>query len=567
MFSLRKIVIFLSIGMIVLSVRSLAQDKSRIDSLINFVINTHQNEISDSYFAFQLKDSSENKVHKCGFGASVVLHSEFNQLDENQQKLVGKVQSRPTLDTSIVSPQNLFRIHFRKSGTSAPQYDVNEFAKACDSSYNYEVNFLGYPPPPNDGGAGGDDKYDVYILDLSGLYGYTQPEIEVVGGSKTFISYIVVDNDFAGYYTRGIDAARVTIAHEFHHAIQMGNYIVRVENETILDEFFYEITSTAMEEFVYDSINDYYAYMRDNSGIYFNYTDKAFSKNDGYNLAIWNIFLNENFGFEILKRQWELMRDNNLRALQAIDKSLLDINSNYGFLEALSTFNIWTFFSGHRAESNKYFKESNSYPQVKIKMGTVFSGGEKSISSNINPAASSFICFVNSSNLDSVVVALVNSDIEGAISAPSSTINLKYTLYNYNSNGSFKITDNYFAKLETSQPSLWSTAEFINNELAKDGSFTSREIGLPYPSPFFYSKSNYLNFPLEKTINSSAELFVYSISMDLVYSSVLTVDFAKKRIRWNAKDNSGNKLPSGIYIYFINQKDNSQKGKFVILND
>ena len=59
------------------------------------------------------------------------------------------------------------------------------------------------------------------------------------------------------------------------------------------DTFFYEITSTAMEEFVYDSVNDYYAYMPS----YFLSPQKAFAENDGYNLAIWNIYLKENFGF------------------------------------------------------------------------------------------------------------------------------------------------------------------------------------------------------------------------------------------------------------------------------
>ncbi len=29
--------------------------------------------------------------------------------------------------------------------------------------------------------------------------------------------------------------------------------------------------------------------------------------NDGYNLAIWNIYLEKRFGFDILKHQWELI--------------------------------------------------------------------------------------------------------------------------------------------------------------------------------------------------------------------------------------------------------------------
>ncbi|MDZ7766168.1 MAG: hypothetical protein U5K00_17400 [Melioribacteraceae bacterium] len=30
-------------------------------------------------------------------------------------------------------------------------------------------------------------------------------------------SYMIIDNDFDVHFTKGIDGARVTVAHEFHH--------------------------------------------------------------------------------------------------------------------------------------------------------------------------------------------------------------------------------------------------------------------------------------------------------------------------------------------------------------
>ncbi len=53
-------------------------------------------------------------------------------------------------------------------------YSVNDLIKiyidsvaiAADSAYNFEVNYLGYPPPPPDNGVGGDDKYDIYIENI-----------------------------------------------------------------------------------------------------------------------------------------------------------------------------------------------------------------------------------------------------------------------------------------------------------------------------------------------------------------------------------------------------------------
>ncbi len=94
---------------------------------------------------------------------------------------------------------------------------------SMDSVYRFEVEYLGYLPPPADNSAGGDDKYDVYIQDQpAGLYGYTEPENKV--GGTNWTSFLVIDNAYVGYYSSGIDGMLVTVAHEFHHGIQVGNY-------------------------------------------------------------------------------------------------------------------------------------------------------------------------------------------------------------------------------------------------------------------------------------------------------------------------------------------------------
>ncbi len=79
--------------------------------------------------------------------------------------------------------------------------------------------------PPSDNGAGGDNKYDVYIQNQGGgVYGYTEWESKV--GSVNWTSFMVIDNDYIGYYSTGLDGMKVTVAHEFHHGIQLGNYSV-----------------------------------------------------------------------------------------------------------------------------------------------------------------------------------------------------------------------------------------------------------------------------------------------------------------------------------------------------
>ncbi|NMB80524.1 MAG: hypothetical protein GYA14_01765, partial [Ignavibacteria bacterium] len=162
-------------------------------------------------FAVNVKEqhrvSTITETGKCGFSTINDVKINFNKFDPKQKEVLSSLLQRPQADTSFVTPSGKFRIHYKKTGFDAPGYNLNDLAKAADSSYNYEVNILGYPPPPGDMGAGGDDRYDIYIANLgSGLYGYTELENELTNDRYT--SFTVIDNDFSSQNTKGIDGAR-----------------------------------------------------------------------------------------------------------------------------------------------------------------------------------------------------------------------------------------------------------------------------------------------------------------------------------------------------------------------
>ncbi len=241
--------------------------EKKLDSLYNAIILLHNPETT-------IKGTNQIAIDqapvKCGFGTIADVKTHFDSFTPEQQNSINQVLSRPELQTNKVSPSGIFRIHYDTTGNYVPDYfngikntiqlSVDSLAIAFDSSYNYEVNILGYDAPPSDGTEGGDGLYDVYIKPVNG-YGYTEPV-------KLGPTYIVVDNKM-NFYTKGIHAARVTAAHEFHHAIQVGSY----SDNTSGNRYYFEITSTAMEEFVYDSVNDYYGYLLG----YFNKPDKRFT--------------------------------------------------------------------------------------------------------------------------------------------------------------------------------------------------------------------------------------------------------------------------------------------------
>lgn len=500
--------------------------------------------------------AADSEHVKCGFGIVNDVRLNFDRFTPKQRQVIARLLTRPDSDTSFVTPSGKFRIHYKKSGYHSPKYDLIELALAIDSAYNYEVNILKYPPPPPDFGEGGDDRYDLYIQNLSGgLYGYTESETSI--GTNIFTSYIVIDNDFSDTYTKGIDGARVSAAHELHHAIQIGNYIFRTS-----DQFYHEITSTAMEEFVFDSINDYYAYMPS----FFKNPQRAFPYNDGYNLAIWNIFLKERFGFDIIKRIWELMP--NERALNAIADAIAEYGST--FKNEFALFGQWIYFTGQRTIRNKYFKEAEYYPLVKASMNIIFSPPSTSIDISSEPVSNNFLIFVvNTKSIpDTFVAILSNSDITNGIDDPSKRLELKYILSNQSGDGFKYVIDGYYSKIECNNNFLLAESNILNNNLINNGKISTTEIDYAFPQPFRYSKDDYIYFPVDRTNSGYADLYIYSVDMDLIYSGEQRIYASDKTvIKWNALDKEMKKLATGVYIYVVDSGGIIKKGKFVVYND
>lgn len=540
-------------------------NQAQLDSMYNLFLNI-RGEKSESEIPIE---QPEEHHSKCGLSLVNTLQQNLEAFSPSQQAILKIILQRPALDTSFVTPGGFFRVHYDLSGTGKPLYDLNELASALDSSYNFEVNFLGYPPPPPDNGEGGDNKYDIYIVDLgsggTGLYGYTQYETLI--GPDKYTSFTVIDNDYDGYYSSGIEGAKVTVAHEFHHSIQGGNYKIKFTGSTIEDLFYYEITSTAMEEFVFDDVNDYYAYMSD----YFQNPSRPFLLNNGYNLASWNIFLVKQFGFEILKRQWELLV--NSRALSAINLSLSERGST--FSHELNVFGIWTYFTGYRNIPGRYFEEAANYPLINPTANVSFVSGNQI---NMSTRATTNYFLKIADGQDSLVVIVSNSDIQSGTDSTSKFFDFSYTLFRDTSVGERKLDGIYSAKFDADRKNFWSISEIYNNRVINGDSIanpTSEEKNnFAFPQPFYNGKNylfgSFINITLDVNLNDDVDFNVYTTAMELVYSSQQKVVFLPNGlpgVKWNVKDNDGEEVASGVYIYAIKVGDDVTTGKLVIFNE
>lgn len=544
-----------------LSVNIIAQEKNKeyLDSLYNLYLSSKSNIQPSS-------PASVAKPLKCGFPLAAEIKSNIGLFSSEQQIELKKIMSRPEMETSIVSPSGYFRIHYNRSGTNVPAYDNNlsadgnamQVAIAFDSAYSFEIGKLEFSLPPADNGGGGDNLFDIYIVNMGRTYGETQTETSL--GNNRYTSFISLDDNFGeGFFTHGLAAMRVTAAHEFHHAIQL-NYAFR-DN----DVFYMELTSTSMEEFVYDDVNDYYGYLSN----YFNNTSRVFtlfspSSNYGYDLAIWNILLADTLGIDIIKRQWDLMPQ--MRAVDAIQQSLNEKGTS--FFEMMNLFGIWCYFTGHRAQQGLYFEEAENYPEVQPMNYLSFNSSSKAFSLNSPPLANTYVTFVSTdANPDSLTVLLSNSNYKAALNTPGTKYPMNYTLYDYAADGSSKLTSKYYYSF-TPQNEYWSTAEMFPTQVIKGGYFLDQTIDIAFPSPFYYNKNSFIFIPADVNVYENTYLNVYSASMDLVYSSMVDVQkiYGQSLVKWVPKDNDGNNLATGIYIYALRSGDKDLNGKIVIFN-
>ena len=558
--------VFISLLILLMSSKILPQEltKVELDSLYNLFTFIKGVNTSDG---LQKQFQENPAITKCGMELVNTLSQNLSNYSGEQQQILSKILERPQSQTSVVSPGGFFRVHYDLTGNNALGYDLNLLLQALDSAYNFEINFLGYPAPPSDGAEGSDDKYDIYVQNLAGLYGYTQFETKVTESRWT--SFMVIDNDYVGYFSTGINGARVTVAHEFHHGIQGGNYAPTGSNSPFRnsDVFYYEITSTAMEEFVQDGVNDYYAYMPS----YFQNPETAMTLNDGYNLAIWNIYLQNNFGFDILKRQWELIPGND--ALKAIAISIDENGSTFG--NELNKFGIWTYFTNSRnIYPNEYFEEASNYPLITPTATLSFTPPSDVYNMTIAPVANYFLR-INLPSSDGVFYSIItNSDYQ---KSATQTLPFTFSIYQDTVNGERVINDFYSVSFDKDGVPFWNNAGILNNIVVYgDSSFSTPNLEgetFAYPVPYRKSSSGNIRmaFQGDAAVGDEVDLNIYSSGVELYYSGNKTISSAyskdSKKYYEIVLDKADVDFSSGVYIYVIKSGEDIFKGKLVIFND
>ncbi len=123
---------------------------------------------------------------------------------------------------------------------------VEETAAEAEYAWQKQVVERGWPAPPGDQNMGGDDRYDIYLADLTsdGAFGATVPNKMPISRA----SFLIIDNDLPVDDTGGVatkDALRQTVTHEFFHSIQIGMNEHMIDREGLI--WIAESSATWME--------------------------------------------------------------------------------------------------------------------------------------------------------------------------------------------------------------------------------------------------------------------------------------------------------------------------------
>jgi hypothetical protein len=503
--------------------------------------------------------------NKCGFWVRALIHSQWQRFTATQKNEIQKLLQQGSYQKDRIIGR--FHIFYDTTGLNEPalltsdslQEPVPNTAEAFVDSvgrifnevYHVEVDLLGYDAPPFEPG---ETQYRVLIGNISD-YGWTNWDPTMAplnSGSPAprYPCYVEINNTFKDFYTKGMDALRVTAAHEFHHVIQIGSYGFWQD-----DVYAHELTSTWMEDVVYTDVNDYYQYlpwyfMGFSGGLAFN--SDAYG---GYERAVWAHFLAKRFGADIMREVWTDMRTQGF--LQSTDAVLQAKGTSLQSEFALFTY--WNYFTGNRADTIKYYPEGNHYPRFLPFQTVPFSGGTATEQGNVQPLSSSMYEF--DVPIDTITAIVANVDVADAENRIATTSPVVITL---TSNGQisppYQQLANGWRIGASVTPPFWRTF-FVDT--ASQLSFAQSNAA---PNPFRLAGTVPLVLPIQDPFVSSADVYFLSSSLRLVYSAQYTIQtqLGTRVIEIDSGDLKS-KLSSGIYFIFAKTAHQEYRWKVAVI--
>ena len=503
-----------------------------------------------------------SSVTPCTFGHNFRQYNISDGIVDDQHLLKASVGYSQMQD-SVLSPSQRFMMHFDRVGEDAvspldddgngiPDY-IDSIGIILDHVWNVEIDSLGFQAPLNKDGERL-TVYPVYFEDLDVVYGHTFviEEISTIQGRAQYTSRMVLDNDYTNddYTNKDLDAARVTAAHEFLHALQLSSG-VWIEDGTLIDLFLLEMMATWVEDIVYDDVNRYYEYL---PLFFHNFSNTSFDHDVGlypYGNCLFIHMIAQKFGHRIVVDILETMQT--VEGLAA----LMDVLGEYGTTSSiqLHEYGVWLSTTASSQWPSLFFEEGHLYPALSVQDQDMhFLGQEFAVECDVSAYACRILDVevLNSRSftglipivLDRIWVGYVDEfePIGSLVSGQSFTMYLE--------------EDNHLRVILTNANSHHQVVPFV---IAQDFAQESQEISV-FPSPVMLGEHDTMMFA---NVAGAHAIHVFTADGWKVIS--VPVHEYDVNVRWDLKNEEGDLIPSGIYLYVIGKADGEAVGKFMVV--
>jgi hypothetical protein len=508
---------------------------------------------------------------KCGFPAFATLY-QASLKNPEIASLFKAVFQRPNLPNSYITPDRRFRIHYTTTGIDAvdptstivagvPDY-IYEAGLAAQKSYRLLRDNLGFDLPISDGSEGGGPEYDFYVVNEP-LNEYGRTEWNIIDAFGRGPAYSFVDNNFVGYNTTGLAALRVTVAHEYFHGVQL-TYRYRDE-----DVFFLEMSSVWFEDFAYDEVNDYYFYLPR----FFNSPETPLPQTAGYEVSIWLHYLVKRTGTSrIVLDIWKRVKTE--PAIKAFKTVLESPPYIIPFSQAFGEFNTWCYFTGERADAARYFEEGAKYPQLKfaqtirVSRNTNINDEVPSIAANFyrvirNPQNVQFVLQTGQPARWVVTVIAKNSQQQDSLRSGIGLTPIDVTAIPREDTMVVAVV-NTALPADVDEPSGYQLQVRVDGKL-----LITNLLEKPRPNPFQFNKHNLIFFPFRLNQRMPVEAVILREDGRLMRHFKLGELGAgpyPDKVFWNGRDDSGNRVASGVYFFRVLSSAFHETAKFVVIN-
>jgi len=540
-----------------------AQDKRISNQFTAEQLLNHVRIIRHPSLQLAVSDESNYDV-KCGFGIQTQVMDRWQEFSQTQRAELSVLMKADVLQCDTIAGH--FHIFYDTSGSNVPalldnnnqripgtaKAYIDSVARIFNHVWDVEITQMGYAAPPFQSGQ---SYYNIYVENID-HYGDTwlvEPQVNGTDIPPRYQSYITVHNDYQVFNSAGINGLKVTAAHEFNHAIQIGSYGFWGDTE----RYAYELTSTWFEDVVYTDVNDYYIYLptyfgRFSDGLSFNSISYG-----GYERCIFAHCLAKIFGAGIMKDIWTGMRTQPF--LESTDAALVNRGSN--LQSAFTEFTKWNYYTWDRADTIHYYPEGNHYPRFQPFQKTAFYNTTSTTSGKVYPLSSSMYEFDMSN--DTITAVIVNVDVNNAIIRNTSQQNIDVTLSAQSLSSPYQdLANGLKAKISVDTLSLW---RWTFMQYSRP---VTRLQSNAAPNPFRLTEAQKLFLPINEDNAQWANVYIYDSALKLAYSGLLHTNFNENggtRVIEVPASEIKSKLSSGIYFILAKTVNSDYKWKVAVI--